>query len=89
MPEDGGRDPECKDGYSRVPDHDVNGMGTINTTAPVISSEKCGDMCDEVSICNTYEYDPKMRKCLLNSEEYPNAVNHAPDYFFCAKGMLT
>ena len=91
-PLDGGTDPECKAGFERVWDHDVIGDGTISTHAPVISSEKCGDKCDEDSNCNTYEYEPKMRKCRLNKEEYPNAgpnAGHNPtDYFFCAKGML-
>ena len=89
MPDDGGRDPECKAGYERVWNHDVMGEGTIITLGPVVSSEKCGDKCDEDSNCNTYEYEPKMRKCHLNREEYPNAASHALDYFFCAKGMHT
>ena len=66
----------------------MTGEGTISTHAPVISSKKCGDKCDADSDCNTYEYEPKMRKCGLNKEEYPDVANNASEFIFCAKGLF-
>ena len=88
LAEDGGKDPECKVGYERVWNQDVTGEGTITTHAPVISSEKCGDKCDADSNCKTYEYEPKMRKCGLNKQEYPDVANNASEFIFCAKGLF-
>ena len=66
----------------------MTGEGTISTHAPVISSEKCGDKCDADSNCKTYEYEPKMRKCGLNKEEYPDVASNATEFIFCAKGLF-
>ena len=84
-PENGGTTPECKDGYVRVIGG-VSSPGAVGTEAPVISSEKCGEKCDANPSCNSYGYEPKMRKCSLNKEENSYVSNEDEDYYFCAKG---
>jgi len=75
----------CSTGYVAA-SGDVPGMGNIgaNSTNNILTSDACGQLCDQtrLRLCCSYEWSPTSKICNLNQQCEPSAPKYQ-DYTFC------
>ena len=77
---------KCYKGYQKITGH-VPGQGTISDHSMTL--EKCGEECNAISECNSYEYNAHSGSCQLNKEDEPSDRTSLFEQFFCAKGCFS
>jgi len=79
----------CSTGYVAA-SGDVPGWGNIgaNSTNNILTSDACGELCDQTYGCCSYEWSPTSKICNLNVECYPSAPKYQ-DFGFCMKDTAT
>ena len=73
--------PACSPGFELEPG-DIPGWGQAGSFSNIADTEACGEACQDVSRCRSYEYSATEKKCNLNTDASPTAGVYR-DYAFC------
>ena len=73
--------PACGPGFKLEPG-DIPGWGQAGSFSNIADTEACGEACQDVSRCRSYEYSATEKKCNLNTDASPTAGVYR-DYAFC------
>ena len=73
--------PACGPGFKLEPG-DIPGWGQAGSFSNLADTEACGEACQDVSRCRSYEYSATEKKCNLNTDASPTAGVYR-DYAFC------